>query len=425
MVQLREPAVLDAAPMHGPFAAVPRRPRILGIDVARGVALVGMMAAHSFPTLNGDGTPTVATAVAAGRSAATFVLLAGVGLALLSGGRTVVQGRERTAVGAGLAVRAVLIGALGLALGLLSQIKGITEDPILPFYGLLFLLAIPLLGLSPLVLAGVAVAAIALGPVLLVATADAGLPYAGFTGDPVPATAVQDPLGLLVRLFVTGEYPVVVYVAYLCAGLAIGRLDLTPRRVAWWLLGAGAALAVTARVVSSIVLYPLGGLAELTSQVGSEAGSAAALLWEHPNLSSSWWYLAIPAPHSHTPVDVSHTLGSAMAVLGAALLLSRVPAITRLLRPLAVAGGMVLTLYSAHLVVIATGFLRDRPGLLYVVMVVGALVFAMLWKMRFAQGPLERIVAVAAGWVRGMTTRMLPERTSITGTSNDEIPPVR
>jgi hypothetical protein len=94
--------------------------------------------------------------------------------------------------------------------------------------------------------------------------------------------------------------------------------------VAWWLLGAGAALAVAARVVSSIVLHPLGGLARLTSQDGSGAGPAE-LLWEHPHLSSSWWYLALPAPHSHTPVDVTHTLGSAMVVLGAALLLTRVP----------------------------------------------------------------------------------------------------
>jgi uncharacterized membrane protein len=421
--QPRGPVAPDTAPNGAHSTAIPRKQRILGVDVARGVALLGMMAAHSFDTFNSDGTPTISTMVAAGRSATTFVLIAGVGLALISGGRTVVQGRERTVAAAGLAVRAVLIGVLGLTLGLLSRIKGITEDPILPFYGLLFLLAIPLLGLSPLMLAGVAVAAIVLGPVLLVATADAGLPYAGFGGDPVPATLLHDPLGLLVRLSVTGEYPVVVYIAYLCAGLAIGRLDLTSRRLAWWLLGAGAALAVTARVVSLIVLYPLGGLAHLTSQ-GSSANTAAALLWDHPNLSSSWWYLALPAPHSHTPVDVTHTLGSAMAVLGAALLLTRVPAIARLLWPLAIAGSMVLTLYSAHLVVIATGVLQDTPVLLYVLMVVGALAFALLWRRWFGQGPLERIVAVASGRARRITAELVGTRTSGTSPSNNRRHPV-
>jgi uncharacterized membrane protein len=398
--------------------------RVAGVDVARGVALVGMMAVHAFPTFTASGTPTVATVVSSGRSATTFVLLAGVGLAFLSGGPAVVHGRTRTAVAAGLAVRAVLIGGLGLALGLLQQFTGSTERPILPFYGLLFLLAIPLLGLAPLALAGIAVAAITLGPVLLIATADAGLPYADTEIDPVPADLLHDPLGLLVRLGVTGEYPAVVYIAYLCAGLAIGRLALTSRRVAWWLLGAGASLAVTARIVSAIVLYPLGGLARLIAEGSGgdgEADAAQTLLWDHGDGSSSWWYLAIPAPHSHTPIDLVHTLGSAMAVLGAALLLTRVPVIARLLRPLAVAGTMVLTLYSAHLVVLATGVLEDRPGLLYLLMLAGAFAFALLWNRWFGQGPLEKLVARPATAARGWVTRRAERRATASTSSGGRL----
>ena len=406
----------------------PSKQRLLGVDVARGVALVGMMAVHAFPTLASDDTPTVATVVAAGRSAVTFVLLSGVGLAFLSGGRTVVQGRERTAVAAGLAVRAVLIGALGLVLGLLQQVNGVTERPILPFYGLLFLLAIPLLGLAPLTLAGIATVAIAVGPVLLITTATAGLPGATTESDLVPADVVRDPLGLLVRLCFTGEYPVVLYIGYLCAGLAIGRLDLTSRRVAWWLLGAGAAVAVAARAVSAVVLYPLGGLAQLIveSGPGGDGGAnvAQTLLWDHGDLISSWWYLALPAPHSHTPIDMSDSLGSAVAVLGAALLLTRVPAVARLLRPLAVAGTMVLTLYTLHLVVLATGVLEDSPLLLFVLMVAGAVVFALLWGRWFGQGPLERPVTVAAGWARRATTRVLADRPSTTADTKVKTRPV-
>ena len=40
--------------------------------------------------------------------------------------------------------------------------------------------------------------------------------------DVARGTLVHDPLGLLVLLLITGAYPVVVYLAYLCAGLAIG-----------------------------------------------------------------------------------------------------------------------------------------------------------------------------------------------------------
>jgi hypothetical protein len=383
------------------------KPRVIGVDVARGLALFGMMATHVFGTFNEDGGPTAAMVIAAGRSVATFVLVAGVSLALMSGGRTAVRGSDRTAVAAGLAVRALLIGAIGLTLGFFKQANEIYG--ILPSYAVLFLLAIPLLGLRPLILAGIAAAVIALGPVLLVATAGAGLPYFGSEAEPNLGTLVHDPLVLLVQLLITGHYPVVVYLAYLCAGMAIGRLDLSSRRLAWWLLGGGLALAVTARIVAAVLLYPLGGLARLIAQgrMQDDPGLGAEILRWAPRQGSSWWYLAPPSPHSHTPVDLVHTLGSAMAVLGAALLLTRVPAVARVLWPVAVAGSMVLTLYSAHLLLLATDVLQDDLVLLYVLMVVGALAFALPWRRRFRQGPLEWLVAVVAGRARRMVADRL------------------
>lgn len=390
---------------------VTARLRIPGVDVARAAALFGMMAVHVLPLSDDDGGPTLLHQVVSGRSAATFVLVAGVGLAFLSGGRDTVRGRDRTAVAAGLAVRAALIGALGLVLELLGEYSGVSG--ILPLYGLMFLLAIPLLGLASRALAGVAAATIALGPVLLVLTADAELPGSDLDSGPTLGALVGDPLGLLVQLTVTGTYPAVVYLAYLCAGLAIGRLDLGSRRVGWWLVGAGAALAVTAQVAAAVILGPLGGLARLLADTGS-GGSAAEireLLWE-AEPSASWWYLALPAPHSGTPVDVVHTLGSAMVVLGAALLLTRVAPVARLLRPLAVVGSMALTLYTAHLLVLSTGLLSGSPPALYLSMVAGSLLFAHLWHARFAQGPLEGPVSAAARRARRGVGDRLPVRSA-------------
>ncbi|TQM14747.1 heparan-alpha-glucosaminide N-acetyltransferase domain-containing protein [Pseudonocardia kunmingensis] len=384
----------------------PPRTRVVGVDVARGAALLGMMAVHVLDSFDEQDAPTATTLVAAGRSAATFVLVAGVSLAFLSGGRHVVRGSARTAVAGGLVVRALLIGAIGLALGTLSERNGV--DGILPFYAVLFLLAVPLIGRPPPVPAGVAAAVAVAGPVLLVAAA--GLPLPEPDSDPTFTALVQDPLGVAAQLFVTGAYPVVVYFAYLCAGLAIGRLDLASRRVAWWLFGGGVALAVLARLVSALVLYPLGGFAALMS--GSASGDTAAetariLLWD-PDPATSWWYLALPAPHSGTTVDLVHTLGSAVAVLGAALLLTRPGIPARLLAPFAAAGSMALTLYSAHLVLLATGVLEDEPVVLFVLMVVGAGVFAVVWRRWLGQGPLERVVAIVAGTAR----RRLAERLS-------------
>jgi uncharacterized membrane protein len=397
----REPST---AVLTGAGSAVNgRKPRVVGVDVARGLALIGMLATHVFGTLDDNDNPTAAQFVAGGRAATTFILVAGVSLAFLSGGRNGVRGRERGAAAAGLAVRAALVGAIGLGLGYLAPINGI--DGILPFYGLFFLLAIPLLWCTPLVLIIVAALATAVGPVLVV-TATATRPDFDSAVDPTFSTLLQDPLGRLDQLFLTGEYPAVVYLAYLCLGLAIGRLDLRSRSLAWWLLAGGLTLAATARAVSDTLLYRMGGLDRLIEANGLRDDPAAvtALLWE-PVQPTSFWYLALPTPHSHTPVDVLHTVGSAAAVLGAALLLTRIPVVARVLAPVAAAGSMSLTLYSAHLVLLATGFLGDDPVLLFLAMVVGALALAAAWKSRFRQGPLEALVADSATAVRQMVAR--------------------
>jgi uncharacterized membrane protein len=398
---------VDAATSRSP-AVVDRRERVVGVDVARGLAVLGMFATHVFPTLDGNDEPTIAHVVAGGRAAALFALVAGVSLAFLSGGRRGVHGRDRVAASAGLAVRAALVGAIGLVLGYLAEANGV--DGILPFYAMLFLLAIPLLGAPPMVLIGIAAATTAAGPALLVATTDAGLPYAGSSADPTFSTLLQDPVGLLAQLFITGEYPVVVYLAYLCVGLAIGRLDLRSPALAWLLVGAGVVLAVAARLASEVLLHAMGGLARLIEHDGlaGDRADVSVLLWE-PQESSSWWYLALPAPHAHTPIDLLHTLGSAAAVLGAALLMTRVPAVRRVLYPLAAAGAMSLTLYSAHLVLLATGVLRDEPALLLAAMVVGALAIASVWRRWFGQGPLEALVGKSAAAARRGVTRLVPE----------------
>lgn len=397
------------------------KPRVIGVDLARGLALIGMMATHAYgAALDDNDNPTLATVVAGGRAATLFVLVAGVSLAFLSGGRTRVRGAKRTGASVGLAVRAVLVGAIGLTLGYLGELNGI--DGILPLYGVLFLLAIPLLRCPPVVLLGIAAAATALGPVLIVATADAGLPGSDGADDPTFTALFTDPLGLLIQLSLTGTYPAVIYLAYLCVGLVIGRLDLSSRRTGWWLLAGGAALAVVARAVSALLLYPMGGLARLIEQdeLGTDPAEVATLLWE-PDLSTSWWYLALPAPHSHTPVDMLHIVGSAAAVLGTALLLTRVPAIARLLWPVAAAGSMSLTVYSAHLVFLATGVLEDDPLLLLLAMALGALVLATLWRQWFSQGPLEKLVATPATAARWAAIRRAEGRDTASTSSRGRL----
>jgi uncharacterized membrane protein YeiB len=367
-----------------------RRPRVTGVDLARGLALFGMMAKHIFDDSTDTG-PTATGLIASGRSAATFALVAGISVAFLSGGRRILHGRPRRAAAAGLAARAVAIGTIGLLLGYAHS--GI--ELILVSYAVLFLCSIPLVGLRPKVLAALSVTFAAVGPVLLLLATRMDLPASG-TAEPTFSTLLTDPVGLLFQIFLTGDYPVVVYLAYLCAGLAIGRLDLTSRRLALWLLGGGIALTVAATAVSDLLLYPLGGLARLIALTGEDA---VTLLWD-PEQGSSWAYLALASPHAHTQLDLVHSTGSAMAVLGASLLLTRIATVDRLLRPVRAAGAMTLTLYSAHVLVLATGLLEDAEVALYLVLVVGSMVFATLWRRWRSQGPLEELVGRVAGRAR-------------------------
>jgi hypothetical protein len=250
------------------------------------------------------------------------------------------------------------------------------------------------------VLVRIAIAAVIIAPLLYMAMIFAGLPRPD--DNPTFAT-LADPVGLFQVLFLTGYYPVLAYLAYICVGLAIGRCDLSSVLVARRLLLGGIALVVLAWVIALPLLYGLGGIHTLAAAGDFDGDPASSyLLWDGDNLDpiSSWWWLALPASHSTSWIDMINTVGSAMAVIGGSLLLVRVPLIARLLRPITVAGTMALTIYTAHVLVLATGVLDDEPGLLYLVLIVGACVFALLWRRFVGQGPLERLVAELSGRAR-------------------------
>jgi len=129
--------------------------------------------------------------------------------------------------------------------------------------------------------------------------------------------------------------------------------------------------------------------------------------WVYP--TGSWWWLAVRAPHSHAPLDTLHVMGAALVLLGGSLLVTRRAVLARLLKPFALAGSMTLTLYSASIVFNATSLengLEDSNhyGAAVLIQWGAALVFAVLWRRRFARGPLEAVVAVAVNRVRRAVT---------------------
>lgn len=357
--------------------------RIPGVDAARAVALLGMMAVHVLPRLDQDGDVSAAYLIAGGRSAALFAVLAGVGLALSSGGTRVPTGRRWTAAAVATTVRATALVTIGLMLG---SMEGNRVAVILVYYGTMFVLAVPFLGLSVRALATMSVSVALVVPVLSHLIRDS-LPEP-WLNSPSPEWFTRPPAEAISELLLTGIYPALPWMAYIFAGMAVGRCQLTAR-LARWLLAGGAAVAVLAKVISQILL-DAGGRDAIEAAGGDRFGRPLDIaldsgLFGVTPATTGWW-LVVSAPHSATPLDLLGTIGSSFAVLGLMLLI--VNDRSRWAIPLTSAGSMPLTLYSMHVVLLATVVTPDvaHSYLWHVVIVLG---FAVWWQATVGRGPLE------------------------------------
>lgn len=385
---------------------------MVGVDVARALALIGMMLVHVLPRVDGStGEATLLGLTATGRPAALFALLAGVGLALLTGGRRPhadpsLRRRDRRQI----AVRAVLIVVIGLVAASWESHVAI----ILVHYGLLFLLALPLLGLSARSLAVIAVGWVLAAPPIFRAV------ITSMMRDPdhpaqtrlwhspgLPDLLTQPGLTAL-DLTVTGYYPLLIWPAYLFAGLAVGRCDLRRRASAWRLVVLGAALAGVSAAVSWTTLLSTDVVERLDLYGdGEDAVRGELLTGTLLTVESDPRWFLLATPHSGSTADLVHTIGSALLVLGLCLLTA--PALTgrsrTLLRPLIGAGAMPLTLYVGHLAVLHAWHSEGWPlhgasataiaGALVVAALVAGAVKAALGR----RGPLEAAVHAASSAV--------------------------
>ena len=342
--------------------------RIRGVDVAPGLAVLGMMSAHvgvAGPELwSTDGW----LGIADGRSAALFAVLAGVSIALLSGGPVPPEG-----VAAGRArVRVLVRGAVLLLLGTVLTALGTPIAVILPSYGVLFALTLPALRLPPAALATLAAAVAVGGPALCFPLVSA-------------LTAAGNPPTGLLDLLIDGYYPAMIWMAYVLTGLAVGRSDLRSGRLRGRLLVTGVVLAV--------VGYG-GGVVGTALAAGQPASVLAFLSVE---------------PHADSTVEVTGNIGVALVVLVACLWAGdRWP---RVVAPLAATGALALTAYCTHIVVIA--FLgpevvrQPRVGV-HIAFLVVTVVLATAWRSLLGRGPLERGLHEVSTRVAAMVVEQAP-----------------
>ena len=342
--------------------------RLPGPEVARAVALIGVvvMNYHGYLLLQQEGPPATDavnrffdpwTGPLSTRFAATFVLVAGVGVTLLTRGSTgdpdAVLRRRLTLVRCGLVLYA---GGL-----LLDEIW---DGTILPYYGAMFVFAAVLFTLSSRWIVFVGAGAAIAGA--LVAWWRLEQRLAGNAMRWLDAPGPHSPHGLVLGVFVNGTHPLLPWLAFLCAGIVLGR---SLGRAGWRpvAIGLGAALFV------------------LATSVGSAAsGDRGALL--------------STGPWSRSLVYTASALGTALMAFGAITWIAERHPSSRLVGWLAAAGTLSLTLYVLHallfeLVVNQLGWIRPT-GLDTALAFAGCywlvgITFAVLWRRRFGIGPFE------------------------------------
>jgi hypothetical protein len=367
------PAALRGVP------GAPSSGRLVGVDVARALALLGMVAAHV-----GDvaedldwADPASWGAVVHGRSAALFAVLAGVSIGLVSGRADPPGPPTVGRVRARLALRAVVVVVVGLLLMALDTPVYV----VLPTYGALFLLTLPVLRWRPrallLLAAACAVASAPVAVAILPLYTDAGM------------FGVQ--LGLV--------YPVVTFATYVLVGLAVARTRQGGPTRQVLLLASGVLVATVAYVVGNAAApIPADTTSAFPGVPFVPAGSDAGQVFAQVFLS--------PRDHSSSVVDVVGTAAVAVAVIALCRLVfdghGRV--VSRVAFPLAAVGSMPLTVYGLHLVVIAVWPDLPHGATTWWGFTVGAVLFAMTWRRFLGRGPLERLTARVAAAV--------PERTA-------------
>lgn len=339
------------------------RDRVLALDAARALAVIGMFAVNVGPR-NGAGPLWRLYTLPVGRASILFVLLAGMGCSLMTRRARLGEPVRRTWLV--IAWRAMLLCVAGLALQLLDHEVRV----ILPTYAALFLLAGALVRAPDRVLLAGAAGLAVIGPMVWLLA----VPKGGRD----PADLTDSPAQILDAVLLSGPYPLITWSAPFLFGLWLGRRELTDRTLHRRLAGWGAVVAVAASVVSAVA----------TTAIYDPAGSRATLL-------------VTSVGHGQMPLWLVGATGSAAAVLGLVMLL--VTDAGRWSWALVATGQLALTAYVAHLLVLAV--IRPAPysfgqgALITVAISAAVVVLATVWRSRFARGPLE--AALRPSWLVG------------------------
>lgn len=346
-----------------------KKSRIIGYDVARSLAVFGMVIVNYKVVMgaseNGPEWLVWLTGLFDGRAAATFVILAGVGISMLSRKGRITQDRERIQQDRFLLFkRAIFLFVVGLLY------TPLWPADILHFYGVYIAIAALLLLASDRQLwlwtIGLSAAFLLL---VFIFDYETGWYFSTLTYIDFWTFA-----GMLRHIFFNGFHPVIPWLAFVLIGMWLGRQDIKSTQVRRQILWTSIFITLVAEFLSYalVKLFP--------GEPGIIFGTK---------------------PMPPMPLYIIAGAGTAIAIITLCLEITLRYPKARILSPLVATGQLALTLYVSH-VVIGMGFLETMGHLenqtlqFAVISSVAfctlAIMFSYYWRRQFQRGPLEWVM---------------------------------
>lgn len=364
---------------------VATRARLAGPDVTRAIALIGVVIMNFHGYLNGgddhvdrslaervfdptDGPLTT-------RFAATFVLVAGMGVTLLTNRSRLA--RDRAAIREDqwrLARRGLLLFVFGLL------IEWVWQGTILFFYGAFFMVSALLFALRSRWIVVVGTFATLAGAGIAWFRLERGLD--GHSTDWLEPQ-INSPRNLVLRTFVGYTHPLFPWLAFLCAGILLGRVLPRLDELRSRLIGIGLMLLAGTYLINFV------GLRWATH--GTTGRDVSVRRWQG---------LLSTGPFDRGLLYTVGTLGSSIVAYCAISWIAERYPDTTVMRLLRHAGQMTLTLYVLHVItfnavvhwwhwVTPTGL--DTALVFSVAFWVFAIGVGAMWHRFAGAGPLERV----------------------------------
>lgn len=350
--------------------------RIVGIDVARALAIIGMIIVN-FKIAFGDKGNEVYKLFASifeGKAAATFVVLAGVGIAFMS--NKAVKSNDKIKLydtRIRIAKRAIFLFVVGLLY------TPIWIADILHFYGIYMLLTLLLISSSRKLIFNVGLLLILIYPLLMLLwNYDTGWNFETFVYSNFWSVS-----GFFRNLFYNGFHPVIPWTAFMLLGLWFGKQNLSDERFIKKSILVSISVFIVMLLISKVSIFVL------------SEGDQTALLELKQVLGTS------PMP----PLPIYMISGSSIAIfiISMSVLIAKKFENNFIIVALTKTGQLALTFYVAH-VIIGMGIVEfinpEKMGkfsiefsIIYAfIFSMFCILFAVIWTKYKNAGPLEWVM---------------------------------